>query len=334
MNWWQNPPLGFKFDPKDGECISDYLGPKVRTGRDPWNLIGFSNEVYKKPPWEFCTDSTVFTANEKYYSFTELKKKNQNRVDRTVGSYGTWHESSCKKILGENNYINNNNNGIIGFNKLLNFKQKDEGKEMKTTDWSMHEFSLPGKETNLVLCVIQKKKKKGSANDTYPDPDPMYFIDLDSTTSAGGDPCPAPATAPALDSEEEETRPSKKMRSDPKIDDDPFSGGDPCSAPAPAPAPAQDNHLELQVLDSEEEETRPSKKMRSDPKLDDHPVSVASSSVDPPLDYWIKFVARLLDLPDDVSGLRDDVPGLPNAVFGLPDDEFSDFQAPPVKGDS
>ncbi|XP_023885527.1 NAC domain-containing protein 2 [Quercus suber] len=312
----------------------------VRGERLAWNAIGFSDLVYIKPPWKFCTDLTAFPGDEKHYFFTELKKMKHNRVVRTVDSYGTWHESSSKKIFGRNNYINNNN-GIIGFKKLLNFKVKGEGKEMKTTDWLMHEFSLPEKETNLVLCVIQKKKKKkeemGSAYDTYHEFDPMSFLDPDSPTSAGGDPSPAPA----LDSEEEETQPSKKMRSDPKIDDDPFPGGDPCSAPAPAPAPApaHDNHLELQVLDSEEEEkTRPS----SDPKLDDHPVSVASSSVDLAPDFFEELTADLLevsDLPDDESGLldvllddpfglRDDVLGLSNAVFGSPDDDFFDFQAP------
>ena len=49
---------------------------------------------------------------------------------------------------------------IIRFNKLLNFQVKGEGKEMKTTDWLMHEFSVAEKGSDLVLCVIYKKKKK------------------------------------------------------------------------------------------------------------------------------------------------------------------------------
>ncbi|KAK9987289.1 hypothetical protein SO802_032240 [Lithocarpus litseifolius] len=271
-------PLGVKFDPTDVQLISGYLGPKVRGGRLAWNAIGFSDLVYKKPPWEFCTDLTAFPGDEKHYFFTELKMMNQNRVVRTIGSYGTWHESSSKKILGGNNYINNNN-GIIGFNKLLNFKLKGEGKEMKTTDWLMHEFSLPEKETNLVLCVIQKKKKRkeemGSAYDTYPEVDPMSFLDPDSTSSAGGDPCPAPA---------------------------------------PAPAPAHDDHFELQALDleEEEEETRPSKKMRSDPKFDDQPFSVASSSADLIPDFWTDLATGF---PDDVFGLPDDVFLFTNTSF-------------------
>ena len=49
---------------------------------------------------------------------------------------------------------------IIRFNKLLNFQVKGEGKEMKTTDWLMHEFSVAEKGSDLVLCVIYKKNKK------------------------------------------------------------------------------------------------------------------------------------------------------------------------------
>ena len=49
---------------------------------------------------------------------------------------------------------------IIRFNKLLNFQVKGEGKEMKTTDWLMHEFSVAEKGSDLVLYVIYKKNKK------------------------------------------------------------------------------------------------------------------------------------------------------------------------------
>ena len=216
-------PMGLVFHPTDVQLISGYLYPKVRGGRLPWNAIKFSDQVYQKPPWEICTDLTAFPGDEKYYLFTELNK-NQNRVVRTVGSYGTWHESSSKKIFEENN-----NDKIIGFKKLLNFKVKGEG--VKNSDWLMHEFSLPEKETNLVLCVLQEKKKKeemGLAYETCPKFEPKSFLVLDSTTSAEGNPCSPPAhddhsELQALDLEEEETRPSKKMRSDPKFDDDPLS---------------------------------------------------------------------------------------------------------------
>ena len=51
--------------------------------------------------------------------FTELKRFNgKNRVAR---AYGIWHESWTKKIYDSRNVI-------IGFNKLLNFDVKGEGK--------------------------------------------------------------------------------------------------------------------------------------------------------------------------------------------------------------
>ena len=198
-------PLGVKFDPTDVQLIWGYLGPKVRGERLAWNAIDFSDLVYKKPPWEFCTDLTAFPGDEKHYFFTELKKMKQNRVVRTVGSYGTWHESSSKKIFWEDN-------SIMGFKKLLNFKEKGEGKEMKT-DWLMHEFSLFENPTDLVLCVIQKKKNKeeemGSACDTCPQPESMSlasFPDHHYKISAGGGPCPAPAPARARPSIREDVR--------------------------------------------------------------------------------------------------------------------------------
>ena len=134
--------------------ISSYLSPKVRKEVLAWDVIGFSNEVYDKPPWDYCTDSTAVLDDEKHYFFT-LLKTGKNRVLRSVGSYGTWHESSTKKI-----YDSESGKMIIGFNKLLNFRMKGEGKEMKTTDWLMHEFSVAEKGSDLVLYVIYKKNKK------------------------------------------------------------------------------------------------------------------------------------------------------------------------------
>ncbi|KAL4607683.1 hypothetical protein ACB092_09G192600 [Castanea dentata] len=147
-------PLGARFEPSDAVLISSYLSPKIRKEVLAWDVIGFSDEIYDKPPWEFCTDSTAVLDDEKHYFFT-LLKRGKNRVLRSVGSYGTWHESSTKKI-----YDSGSGKNIIGFNKLLNFRVKGEGKEMKNTDWLMHEFSVAEKGSDLVLCVIYKKNKK------------------------------------------------------------------------------------------------------------------------------------------------------------------------------
>ncbi|XP_065624466.1 NAC transcription factor 25-like [Quercus suber] len=151
-------PLGARFEPSDAVLISSYLSPKIRKEVLAWDVIGFSDEVYDKPPWEFCTDSTAVLDDEKHYFFTLLKRR-KNRVLRSVGSYGTWHESSTKKIY-DSGSGSGSGKTIIGFNKLLNFRVKGEGKEMMTTDWLMHEFSVAEKGSDLVLCVIYKKNKK------------------------------------------------------------------------------------------------------------------------------------------------------------------------------
>ncbi|KAK7855232.1 guanine nucleotide-binding protein-like nsn1 [Quercus suber] len=142
-------PLGARFEPSNAVLISSYLSPKIRKEVLAWDVIGFSDE-------DFCTDSTAVLDDEKHYFFT-LLKRGKNRVLRSVGSYGTWHESSAKKIYDSGS---GSRKTIIGFNKLLNFRVKGEGKEMKTTDWLMHEFSVAEKGSNLVVCVIYKKNKK------------------------------------------------------------------------------------------------------------------------------------------------------------------------------
>lgn len=210
MDWWLLVQrLGFTFDPTDDQLILDYLYPKVREWGGLCDLIGISDQVYTNPPWDYWSRIS-FPGGEKYYCYTKLKKKNQNqnqsRWARSVGTYGTWHESKSNEICV--------GNGIIGFKKLMNFKGM---KGMMTDDWLMYEFSLPENQTDLVLCVIHKKKNKveemGSACgcDTYPELERMSlasYSDLYYT-------CPASAPAhddhfqlQALDSEEQETRPS------------------------------------------------------------------------------------------------------------------------------
>ena len=191
--------------------------------------IKFSDQVYKNSPWEFCTDSTA------HYFFTELKNKDQNRIVRTVGSYGTWVGSKRKKIPRKNNYINNNNNGIMGYKRLFNFKKNGKGKQMKPTGWLMHEFSLPDKENNLVLCVIQKKKKKKEEEEEEMGP-----------ASAGGDPCSAPTPAPANDHQARWiSLMTRAGGQDPYDDQHPLDESPRFSA--------IDGHSQFQVLDSQED---------------------------------------------------------------------------------
>ena len=75
---------------------------------------------------DFCSDLTALLDDEKNYFFTELKRFNgKNCVAR---AYGIWHESCTKKIYDSRNVI-------IGFNKLLNFEVKGEGKVIMVNAW-------------------------------------------------------------------------------------------------------------------------------------------------------------------------------------------------------
>ena len=154
-------PLGFNFQPTDMELALGYLLPKLRGENLTADFIRYYPDLYEMPPSKLCTDSMALFGGDniaKHYFFTDLKRYNE-RVSRTVGSYGSWHESSKKQIK-------DNNNKIIGFKKLLNLKLKGEGegKVKRTTEWLMHEFSLSqneGERNDFVLCVIQNKKKNG-----------------------------------------------------------------------------------------------------------------------------------------------------------------------------
>ena len=147
-------PPGFKFQPTDQELILVYLVPNIRENLAD-DFIKFSDDVYKKPPSEFCTDSTALYGHDnigKHYFFTRLRRSNR-KVVRTVGSCGSWHESKKYNIV--------NNKVTIGCKRLLNFKLKGEGEcnATKTTEWIMHEFSHSSESPDIVLCVIQNKKK-------------------------------------------------------------------------------------------------------------------------------------------------------------------------------
>ena len=97
-------PLGARFEPSDAMLISSYLSPKIRKEVLAWDVIGFSDEVYDKPPWDYCTDSTAVLDDEKHYFFT-LLKTGKNRVLRSVGSYGTWPMilGLGRRLLGSTN---------------------------------------------------------------------------------------------------------------------------------------------------------------------------------------------------------------------------------------
>jgi hypothetical protein len=140
-------PVGFRFQPTDEELVGFYLLNKVRGEDVGWDGIREIDVYGEKAPWQFCGDQ------EKLYIFTRLKKLGKNRVGRTAGGCGVWHESSSDKVCDAQG-------DVIGFRKLFCFKVKKQ-----KSNWLMHEFSLVGegeRNTDWVLCTIQKKESSGS----------------------------------------------------------------------------------------------------------------------------------------------------------------------------
>ena len=53
-------------------AIKDELGIRLEIRNEvlALDIIGFSDEVYDKPPWDFYTDSTAVLDDEKHYFFS------------------------------------------------------------------------------------------------------------------------------------------------------------------------------------------------------------------------------------------------------------------------
>jgi hypothetical protein len=140
-------PVGYRFQPTDDELVGFYLLKKVRGEELGWDGIGELDIYGEKAPWQFCGDQ------EKLYVFTRLKYLSKNRVARTAGCGGVWHENSSDKIYDDQG-------DVIGARKLFSFMVK-EGSCRKKSNWIMHEFSFAGeleRKTDWVLCTIQKKE--------------------------------------------------------------------------------------------------------------------------------------------------------------------------------
>jgi hypothetical protein len=140
-------PVGFRFQPTDEELVGFYLLNKVRGEDMGWDGIREIDIYGEKAPWEFCG------GQEKLYIFTRLKRLSKNRVARTAGGCGVWHENSSDEVCDAQG-------DVIGFRKLFCFKVKKQ-----KSNWLMHEFSLVGegeRTTDWVLCTIQKKESSRS----------------------------------------------------------------------------------------------------------------------------------------------------------------------------
>jgi hypothetical protein len=93
-------PVGFCFQPTDEELVSFYLLKRVRGEDLGWDGIGEFDIYGENAPWQFCGNQEFCGDQEKLYVFTRLKKLSKNRVARTAGCGGVWHENSSDKIVG------------------------------------------------------------------------------------------------------------------------------------------------------------------------------------------------------------------------------------------
>ncbi|KAK9267006.1 hypothetical protein L1049_021401 [Liquidambar formosana] len=79
-------PVGFRFHPSDRELVLHYLYRKV-IGKplSCENVVRDCDLYGERGPWEIVSEKVG-------YFFTKLKKKTDSgsRIDRTVGSTGTW----------------------------------------------------------------------------------------------------------------------------------------------------------------------------------------------------------------------------------------------------
>ncbi|XP_059432120.1 NAC domain-containing protein 41-like [Corylus avellana] len=207
-------PVGFRFEPTDEELVGFYLLNKVRGEDLGWDGIGEFDIYGETAPWQFCGDQ------EKLYVFTRLKNLSKNRVARTAGCGGVWHENSSDKIYDAQG-------DVIGARKLFSFKVK-EGSCMKKSNWIMHEFSLVGegeRTTDWVLCTIQKKESgsRAGVKRCFQDQSSPTIISVDTPS-----PCYKEEEVLLL---EDGSQQRKKMRCDVKCDG-PQATGTPSECPS------------------------------------------------------------------------------------------------------
>ncbi|PIN09783.1 hypothetical protein CDL12_17637 [Handroanthus impetiginosus] len=154
-----NVPLpGFRFHPTDEELVGFYLRRKVEKKPISIELIKQA-DIYKYDPWDLPKSSTNVGDREWYFFCKRGRKyKNSVRPNRVTGS-GFWKATGIDKAIypteGEGRQC-------IGLKKSLVYYRGSAGKGTKT-EWMMHEFRLPPKNTAdqeaevWTLCRILKR---------------------------------------------------------------------------------------------------------------------------------------------------------------------------------
>ncbi|CAI0399578.1 unnamed protein product [Linum tenue] len=149
-------PVGYHFSPSDEELVEYYLKKKARGESFPYNVIPDCDLYGDKSPWEiFPRDAG--TGRDRFFVFTRLKRLSKKRISRTA-SIGEWHGNTAGAPIvdGKNN--------VTGARRQFVFKLK-KGKEGSGSGalvghWIMHEYSLAGMDSDIVLCEIENKEKK------------------------------------------------------------------------------------------------------------------------------------------------------------------------------
>ncbi|CAI0444661.1 unnamed protein product [Linum tenue] len=154
-------PVGYHFSPSDEELVEYYLKRKARGESFPYNVIPDCDLYGDKAPWEmFPRDAG--TGRDRFFVFTKLKRLSKRRVSRTA-SIGEWHGNTSGEIF------DGKKNNVIGTRRQFVFKVK-KGKQGSASGapvghWIMHEYSLAGIDSDVVLCEIENKEKKRLRSD-------------------------------------------------------------------------------------------------------------------------------------------------------------------------
>jgi len=94
-------PAGYKFHPSDEDVVRFYLRPKATGQPLPYPDIIVEFDLYgeKEPSeiWDMFGGPSIDETEDLFF-FTKLKRLSRSRVNRSVGSGGTWSNESSKTI--------------------------------------------------------------------------------------------------------------------------------------------------------------------------------------------------------------------------------------------
>ena len=178
-------PAGFRFRPTEEELINSYLRPKIMGQFLPCNIVEEKQLYGGGDPWDVLHDGNQWIVLETdkgkivkkaIYVFTKLTKKAAAGKLRKNGGVGGKEQfvraAGCGTWDGQTGprEIKNGNGEVIGFRKMLVFEIRDLNPNSATHNmghYLMHEYSLPGGESDYVLCEIihdwnkRSKRKRG-----------------------------------------------------------------------------------------------------------------------------------------------------------------------------